>query len=313
MHLMIPYASATGDAAAHTLAELPLPHLSELLALLRADGSALGSDEFSFNTPYELALADLRACRAEAGCLPTAAWASTAPEGPGDRAWARLTPIHLAVGSDQITALPPESLSLSEAESQQFFDSLAELWPADEGWQARWQGSNCWLIAHPSLAGLASASLDRVLHRHVDSWMPSARRLRTLQNEIQMLLHGLPLNHERESRGALPLNSVWISGCGVDSGSKPLPKDLHIDECLREPLLAGDWQSWSRAWVQLDAGPVAQLLAQVQAGGQEPLTLTLCGERLSQTWRSQPRPRLQALWQRWLPPRANTATLLGAL
>ncbi|MFY7866190.1 hypothetical protein [Roseateles sp.] len=310
MHLMIPYASATGDAATHTLAELNLPHLAELLARLKPEGAPLGSDEFSFNTPMEWALADLRACRADEGCLPTAAWAL---KNHGGLAWARLSPIHLAVGSDQITALPPENLSLTEAESQEFFASLAELWPSDEGWQSRWLAADAWLIAHPSMAGLSSASLDRVVHRHVDSWMPTSRRLRSLQNEIQMLLHSHPLNNEREARGALALNSVWISGCGIDTSAKALPHELQIDERLREPLLAGDWESWSRAWVDLDAGPVAQMLAQVKSEPAAPHGLTLCGERLAQRWHAHPNTGWQRLWQRWLTPRANTAALLGAL
>ena len=45
-----------------------------------------------------------------------------------------------------------------------------------------------------------------------------------------MLLHGHPLNEAREAAGALALNSVWISGCGVnDSPSRPLPADLRIE------------------------------------------------------------------------------------
>lgn len=313
MHLLIPYASATGDAASHTLAELPLPHLSELLGQLKPEGEALGSDEFSLNTPLELALAQLRGCTAPDGQLPTAAWDAPALPATEPQAWARLSPIHLAVGSDQITALPPESLALGEAESQEFFAALAELWPAAEGWSSHWLNSNSWLIAHPSLAGLSSASLDRVLHRHVDSWMPKPRRLRTLQNEVQMLLHEHALNQEREARGALALNSVWISGCGVDAGSRALPEGLQMEHSLREPLLGGDWQAWSRAWTQLDAGPIAQLLAQARQADAEPIRLTLCGERFAQHWHLPARPRLQRLWQSWLPPRADTAALLGAL
>ncbi len=317
MHLLIPYASAIGDAASHTLSELPLPHLAELLALLKPEGEALGGDEFSLNTPLELALAQWRGCSEPDGQLPTAAWDAPQAASTASLAWARLTPIHLAVGSDQITALPPERLALAEAESREFFAALSELWPASEGWHSHWLNSDSWLIAHPSLAGLSSASLDRVVHRHVDPWMPKARRLRTLQNEVQMLLHGHALNEERETRGALALNSVWISGCGVHQAPQALPTDLHIETRLREPLLAGDWQAWAHAWTQLDQGPIAQCLAlarQASAGGQpQALRLTLCGERWGRSWQLPARSPLQRLWQRWLPPRADTAALLGAL
>ncbi|WP_310388049.1 hypothetical protein [Roseateles sp.] len=312
MHLMIPHASAVGEAAAHTLAELNLPNLAQLLPLLTPVGAPLGSDEYSFNTPFELALAELRGCPATDGCLPTAAWALQA-SGSSAAAWALLSPLHLSVGAEQITALPPQALALTERESQAFFNSLAELWPAAEGYTSQWLGTHQWLIAHPSFAGLRSASLERVLHRNVDIWMPEARRLRTLQNEVQMLLHGHPLNEAREAAGALALNSVWISGCGAnDSHSQPLPADLQIEAVLQEPLLAGDWQAWSQAWLRLDAGPVAALLAQAKQGEGAP-RLTLCGERHAQTWALGPRPRLLKLWQALLPPRADVARSLLAL
>lgn len=309
MHLMIPHASAVGDAAAHTLAELNLPNLAQLLTLLTPLGAQLGSDEYSFNTPFELALAELRGCPAADGCLPIAAWAAGRQDA---KAWALLTPIHLSVGSEQITALPPQTLALTEAESRAFFDSLAELWPAAEGYTSQWLGSDQWLIAHASFAGLRTASLERVVHRHVDIWMPEARRLRTLQNEVQMLLHGHPLNEAREAAGALALNSVWISGCGVDGSGAQLPADLQIDASLQEPLQAGDWQAWAQAWVQLDAGPVAALLARAKQGDTT-LRLTLCGERFARSWSLSKRPRLLKLWQSLLAPRADTAACLGAL
>ena len=323
MHLMIPHASSVGEAAAALLADLPLPRLSLLLGLLQPHGLRLGSDEYSFNTPLELALAGLRGVASEVdaaaqarpetlpGTLPTAAWLA---HGHGlnlpGQAWALLTPLHLSVGSDQITALAPAALNLGEAESREFFATLAELWPANEGWQAHWLAPTQWLIAHPKLAGLASASLDRVVQRSVDAWMPQARGLRTLQNEVQMLLHGQALNDAREARGALPLNSVWISGCGA-AETTALPADLQLEEGLREPLLNGDWAAWAEAWRALDAGPVAQALA--LASNCQAVQLTLCGERHAQSYTLPPRTPLRRLWQRLLPPQANTAKLLGSL
>lgn len=316
---MIPHASSAGEAATPLLAELPLPRLSLLLGLLQPHGPCLGNDEYSFNTPLELALAGLRGgdnqaeapAQALPGTLPTAAWlAHSHGLSTAGQAWALLTPLHLSVGSDQITALAPAALNLSEAESRKFFATLAELWPAGEGWQAHWIGPTQWLIAHPKLAGLASASLDRVVQRSVDAWMPQARGLRTLQNEVQMLLHGQALNDAREASGALTLNSVWISGCGAAEATA-LPADLQLDERLREPLLNGDWAAWAEAWRALDAGPVAQALT--LANSSQTVQLTLCGERHAQSYALPPRPPLRRLWQRLLPPQANTARVLGSL
>lgn len=308
MHLLISHASAVDPATAHLLADLALPRLAELLGRLAPEGAPLGEDEYSFDTPAEQALARLRG--QAPGPAPTAAWRAAEQGLDATAAWALLTPLNFSVGTDQVTAMAPQSLALEAAESRAFFDSLAELWPAEDGWQAAWLAPTEWLVAHSSLAGLASASLDRVVLRNVDAWMPEARRLRTLQNELQMLLHRHPLNAAREARGALPVNSVWISGCGV-AAAGTLPADLVVDERLREPLLAGDWAAWAEAWRALDAGPVAALLARARAG--QPVRLTLCGERLAQAYRPAQRGALARLWQALAPTRANTAAVLEAL
>ncbi|RQO57359.1 hypothetical protein DBR47_16190 [Paucibacter sp. KBW04] len=314
MHLMIPHASALGEACKHSLGTLALPHLSALMGLLKAEGQALGSDEYSLNTPFELALARERGLADTSAPVPTAAWLAAEaglPSGAG-QAWALLSPMHLAVGSDQVTAYAPELLELSEEESRAFFAALAELWPSDEGWQAHWLSPLQWLISHPSLAGLPSASLDRVVQRNVATWMPEARRLRTLQNEAQMLLHRQPLNTAREARKALPLNSLWISGCGAESpGAKPLPADLRLDSSLRQPLLMEDWAAWAEAWARLDDGAVSHLLNEARLG--KSVQLTLCGERLARKFILPARSPLQKTLHRWLPPRAEVHSLLEGL
>jgi hypothetical protein len=130
---------------------------------------------------------------------------------------------------------------------------------------------------------LATASLDRVIGRNVDAWLgsdPAARRIRRLQSEAQMLLHTHPLNERRETAGLLPINSFWLSGCGMARSTPGAPPD--IDDRLRPPALASDWAAWAEAWQQLDAGPLAGLLADSRAG--RPVRLTLCGERASATW-----------------------------
>lgn len=308
MHLLIPHASALGDACAHTLGDAALPNLAALLGRLKPSTPPIGSDEYSFHTPAEQALAALRGLPADTA--PVAAWKAQAAGLDGRLGWALLTPLHLAVGSDQISAHNPADLQLDAAASQALFAALNELWPTAEGWHALWLSPTEWLVAHASLAGLRSASLDRVIARSVDTWMPEARRLRTLQNEAQMLLHHHPLNDAREARGLLPVNSVWISGCGSDPGHA-LPTEVLIDERLRAPLLAGDWAAWAEAWAALDAGPVAAALARAQVD--QAVAVTLCGERLAQTYSMPTRGNLTRLWQRLATPRANVAALLIAL
>src|SRR5690606_16353949 len=127
-----------------------------------------------------------------------------------------------------------------------------------EGYVLTWGAPLRWYVAHESLSELPTASIDRVIGRNVDRWLPGepqARLLRRLQNEVQMLLYTHPLNEAREARGALPVNSFWLSGCGRHQAGAE-PGELQLDDSLRAPLLAGDWVAWARAWRALDEGPV---------------------------------------------------------
>ncbi|MDM4767240.1 hypothetical protein [Pelomonas sp. SE-A7] len=312
MHLMIPHASAAGEAAEAALQTLVLPRLAALLGLLQGQAGLEGSAA-SLNTPHEKALAQALGWPAlPDGCLPLAARAAAADGiDVGEHSWALLSPMHLQVSADQIAALEPAALNLSEAESRQLLDDLAvALFPADEGWRHAWGAPDRWFVAHASLAGLASASLERVVNRGVDPWMPEARALRTLQNECQMVLHRHPLNEQREARGELMVNTVWISGCGAALGGS-LPAGLQIDERLVQPLLAGDWPSWCDAWKALDAGPIAELLDRARRG--EAVALTLCGESEAREFHPQTRSTWQRLWNALSAPRVDAPALLASL
>ncbi|HEX2012583.1 MAG TPA: hypothetical protein VJN44_16775 [Roseateles sp.] len=312
MHLMISHASALGEACAQARQTLALPRLAALLGLL-APEAGHGGDEYSLHTPEERALAALWGWDAAPPSTPlplAAVQAQADGIEVGAAAWALLSPLHLSVGSDQITALDPQALRLDEAESRAFFASLAWLFPAEEGWRSAWGAPTRWYVAHDSLDGLAGASLERVINRNVDPWMPEARRLRTLQNELQMALHRHPLNEAREARGVLALNSVWISGTGRARPRAAAP-ELQVEVRLREPLLGEDWAAWCEAWMALDAGPVAELLRRAQAGAA--VTLTLCGERRAQSYRPRSATGLSRLWQRIAAPQADVAKALEAL
>ncbi len=277
------------------------------MSLLRLDAPLVGSDEYSLTPPHERALAQLWGWQGADGALPFAAQhAQLDGVAVNDLCWAELTPLHLRVGAEQVSAIDTAALHLDADESRALFAALAELFPAAEGWVAAWGAPLRWYVAHASLQGLPGASLDRVLGRGVDPWMPEARRLRTLQNEVQMLLHNHGVNDAREARGELAVNSVWISGCGTAQALRPAV-DLHVDWRLRAPLLAGDWTAWLEAWRALDAGPVHELVQLVAKG--QVVRLTLCGERFAQSYGLQPRP----WWRRWWSPPKPIAPALEAL
>jgi hypothetical protein len=293
MHLLIPFASTLSEACQHTLRDLQLPNLSRLLARLSPTVRE-GSDEYSLSPPHERALAAALGLRGADGCVPWAA-RQAALDGivTGDEAWGLLTPVHWHLAADHVALVDPAELALDEAGSRALLQAVRGLFES-EGWRIAWGAPLRWYAAHDTLRDLPCASVDRVIGRNVDVWMPPDPRtalVRRLQSEVQMLLYNDAINDEREVRGALAVNSFWLSGCGVHQPEAAVP-DLQFDDTLRAPALIEDWAEWAETWRVLDAGPIAALLQRTQAG--QPATLTLCGERHAQRLEVAP----QALWAR---------------
>ena len=305
MHLVVPFAALGSDAGRAARRSLSLPQLEALLPRLgratRDDG-----DECSLSPPHERVLARAYGWAGADGTLPWAAHAAAqAGVDPGDLAWGLLTPVHLHLGTEQVSLFDPAALHLEAAESRVLFDAVSPLFTS-EGFALQAVAPTTWLAAHESLRELPTASLDRVIGRHVDRWLPdapAARLLRRLQNEVQMLLYTHPLNDAREARGELTVNSLWLSGCGAHQPARATP-GLVVDDRLRAPALADDATAWAAAWRALDAGPVAALADAARRG--EAVTLTLCGERSAVTLDAAPR----SVWQRWFGARRGDAAAL---
>jgi hypothetical protein len=294
MHLLIPFAYCSSDGCASVLPTLKLPNLEKLLTRLTPEALDTG-DEFSLSAPHERALARALGLPVTDGLIPWAAWQAV----PADGAWGYITPCHWQVGANHIAmsgqALPdfpaPESQALLAA-MQPYFE--------EDGITLQYEQPTRWLARAEVFRELASASLDRVVGRNLENWMPrsaSAANLRRLQNEMQMLLYTHPVNDARAARGVLPVNSFWLSGTGAlpSAAQKPAvePAPLVVT-ALRDAALNEDWAAWAQAWVTLDATECAALLAALNRG--EPGQLTLCGERHAQTFL----PRQQTYLSRFM-------------
>ena len=295
MHLLIPFASSMSEAVAPVLRDLALPQLERCIARL----TATTRDEAEPTTPvppHERALAAAWGWGDDAP--PFAAYAAAADGvAVGTFAWGLVTPTHWLVGRDHVLLADPAALQLGEAESRALFEAVRELFES-EGFTLAWGAPLRWYVAHESLAGMACASLDRAIGRNVEPWLPQpphARLVRRLQSEVQLLLYPHPINEAREARGALAVNSFWLSGCGRHQEADTAA--VQVDDRLRSPLLADDWAGWAEAWRALDAGPIAALLARAQAG--DAVSLTLCGERSAQRFESRPQTLAQRFTGRW--------------
>ena len=322
MHLLVPFASDTSQACRQVLGDLQLPNLARLLTELSCTGRDAAAAD-SFSPPHERALAASRGWRGGDGAWPFAAQ-DAVEDGidVGDQSWGLLTPAHWQLGRDRIVMLDPAALQLDEDESHTLFDALRGLFES-EGFSTAWGAADRWYIAHAELEGRAAASVDRVVGRNVDDWLGAApgrkpairpaadqdsasaaggngmhRIIRRLQSEAQIVLYTHPVNEARENRGALPVNSFWLSGCGRFQPSEATAAP-RVDASLRPPLMAADWAAWADAWRTFDAttlGPLhASAQSTVDARRRPPLTITLCGERGAVRYQRRP----QSLLRRW--------------
>lgn len=318
MHLLVPFASDLSEACRHVLRDLALPNLERLLGRLVAVGRDDG-EATSLSPPHERVLARARGWRGGDGALPFAAHAAEADGvDTGELAWALLTPSHWQLGRDDVVLLDPEAIELDDAESSALFEALRPQFES-EGFRTAWGAARRWYAGRDDLEGVATASADRVVGRTLDPWLrapdaalpapqrSTARLVRRLQSEAQLLFHVHAVNEAREERGVLPINSFWWSGCGrrqpVGAGEAP---DVAPD--LRAPLLAGDWAAWAEAWRGLDAGALAALAAREGQG--DSVALTLCGERHAERFETRPRPlwqRLRGAWRKRSPYDVLTA------
>ena len=298
-HLLVPYAALSSPLAQQALAGLALPHLDRLLARLTPLASDIG-DEDDRSAPHERALARALGLPTADGLIPWAAWhvcqlGASAPPAEPDSAWAFVSPCQWQVRTDHVTLEDPHKLALDEAASRALLDILAP-WFAQDGITLHYDQPTRWLAQGAVFAGLATASLERVLHRDVRAWLPNAQQaagLRRLHSEMQMLLYTHAFNDAREAQRQPAVNAFWVDGAGALAQTPTPPGPApHLDSSLQEAALRQDWSAWQSAWQALDAGSIAQLERHVAGGGAA--QLTLCGERSALSWHTAPR----SLWQK---------------
>ncbi len=308
--LLIPHAASDDPGCRAALRTLQVPALTALLAQL-APGPVQRLPDDAFDTPAERALAEALALPGADGRWPWAArTAAQAGLAPADHAWALLTPCHFEVGMNAVRLDDPSALHLADGEADALLASMAPYLAEDGIVCERWLDGR-WLAHGEPFRGQATASPERVLaEESLKDWLPASAPLRRLQNEMEMLLYTHATNEAREAARRMPVNALWISGCGSWPATPPAATlSPQVVTALTAPALRGDWAAWAQAWTQVDADHCAPLLAQLRAG--RPVALTLCGRRSLLRLDSRPLSAWKQLTARWR--RSDPATLLEAL
>jgi hypothetical protein len=133
---------------------------------------------------------------------------------PGSDCWTRADPVHLRLMRDRLVLVPPAALRIAREEA----DALCQALNAHFGERLSLQviDEERWVARLPSPIEVATHAPLALAGCDVATGLPPnpASPAHQLLNEAQMVLHALPLNEARETRGEPPINSIWLWGAG---------------------------------------------------------------------------------------------------
>ena len=151
--------------------------------------------------------------------------------------WMRADPVYLQADRDAALLLAHEELELTQDEANKLAHEINEHF-VDEPWQLHAVTPHRWYLKIDSTQHFNAPPLVNVLGNNIDDFKPSGADVtywHKIINEIQMLLHGTSINFERDSRGQLTANSLWLWGGGSlpnksheFSYSKIISDELHL-------------------------------------------------------------------------------------
>ena len=142
----------------------------------------------------------------------------------GNDYWMRADPVHLRIEQNHIMLADSQAFSISQEEAQHITQSLNQNLGRHYDFSVLPLRPDRWYIRLPHSPQMQTPSLDQVTCRNINNFLPVGNESimwHKIFNEAQMLLHEHPINQQRESRGELPINSVWFWGGGV------MPPSIH--------------------------------------------------------------------------------------
>ena len=277
-HLIVPFAQCSGDDWLQAMSSIELKNLGYLLRGMKLANKDSGQAD-SLSPPHERVLAKASGLTSEAdGLIP---WAAHEAKAEPNKGWAFITPCHWAMGREHATLTDPATLDMTEAESRTLLAAMQPYF-ATEGITLHYAAPTRWLAEGNVFRSLPTASLDRVMGRNVDRWLPASKAIKLLQNEMQMLLYTHSVNDERAAKGQRSSNSFWVSGSGALSESATASPHVNVNRGLAQAAFRDDWAAYSAVWAQVDATVIAPLLAQQNSG--QIVRLSLCGESSAMTF-----------------------------
>jgi hypothetical protein len=129
---------------------------------------------------------------------------------PGADWCMRADPVHLRLMQDRLVLAPAAALHLQRGEADTLCEALTRHFTPQ--WQVQPVDAERWVARSAEGMAIEAEPPLELAGRDVMVAVPAAAS--ELLNEVQMVLHGHPLNEAREARGEPPVNSVWFWGAG---------------------------------------------------------------------------------------------------
>lgn len=222
-------------------------------------------------------------------------------ESPDDAArdghWLCADPVHLRFHHERIVLADAGAFDVDDDEAIALVGALNETF-ADVG-RFHVATSRRWYLRLNEAVDHPAEPLSTIAGRRMDGELSGKEsRLTRWLNEVQMFLHGHPVNARRQAEGKPAINSLWLWGGGtlpalqaaawsavstsnplatglaLASGipARPLPanlaellqgaagdRQLVVLDALLPPVLYEDGEGWKRAWQALDSNWFAPL------------------------------------------------------
>ncbi len=264
----LPLLAALADQAQLVAVPAPLPPASDALPRDLAHDRWLRARLEERIGPLSIAPGAMRAIRL------------SAPLVRQQEGWL-VEPVHFHLARDHVVLMAGAHRGLDLSQAERLIESIGSLLDEDS-LVLKPLSATTWLLTGDGAAPwrLECASVEAASGRNVAGYLPDGpdqRRFRKLLNEIQMSWHEHPVNQEREAAGALPINSVWLSGPvtspAVDAWNQALADGrLALDDSLMDARLRDDRDQWLQALRLLDSRLHAWLSAA------QPPEILLCGD-----------------------------------
>ncbi len=135
---------------------------------------------------------------------------------PGDTYWLRADPVHLQLQRDRVALMASHTLDVTQQEADAIVAVLNGQFSGD-GLQFEARAPRRWYVRAPQRPALVTEPMSAAAGRNVHDVLPTgtdATAWRHILNEIQMLMHDVPVNAARENAGQPVINSVWLWGGG---------------------------------------------------------------------------------------------------